>query len=79
MNLPARPRSSTTSFAAARKSPGSGWSRASERKMNFAIAMSAAASIPWPDDVSEHDRQPPVGQLEEVVDVAADLDARRGS
>jgi hypothetical protein len=29
---------------------------------------------PVPGDVAEHDREPSVGELEEVVDVAADLD-----
>ena len=38
----------TTSFAAARNSPGTTCSRASERKTYFAIAMSAVASTPWP-------------------------------
>ena len=48
MNLPSAISSPTTPFAAARKSPGSGCSRASERNTNFAIAMSAAASTPCP-------------------------------
>ena len=48
MNFPSPISSSTISFAAARNSDGSECSRASERKTNFAIAMSAAASIPWP-------------------------------
>ena len=48
MNLPTAISPTTTSFACARKSDGSGCSRASERKTNFAIAMSAVASIPCP-------------------------------
>ena len=48
MNFPAATSLATTSFAAARNSPGLECSRASERKTNFAIAMSAVASIPWP-------------------------------
>ena len=68
----------TTSFAAARNSPGTTCSRASDRKTYFAIAMSAVASTPWPVR-PEHDREPPVAEREVVVDVAADLEARRGS
>ena len=48
MNFPAPISPATTSFAEARNSPGCGCSRVSERKTNFAIAMSAAASIPCP-------------------------------
>ena len=48
MNLPSAISSATTSFACARKSAGSGCSRASERNVNRAIAMSAVASIPCP-------------------------------
>ena len=47
-NFPAATSSTTTSFACARKSPGSGCSRETERKTNFVIAMSAVASTPWP-------------------------------
>src|SRR5919108_114953 len=48
MNFPVSISSTTTSFAFARKSEGSGCFRASARKLNFAIAMSAAAWIPLP-------------------------------
>ena len=48
MNRPGAISEETTSFAAARNSPGSTCSRASERKTYFAIAMSAVASTPWP-------------------------------
>ena len=39
--------------------------------------MSAVASIAVPGDVAEDDGEPAVVELEEVVDVAADVDARR--
>src|SRR5581483_4161640 len=48
MNLPTAISPTTTSFAYARNSDGSGCSRASDRNTNFAIAMSAVASIPCP-------------------------------
>ena len=57
---------------------GSGCSRASERKTNFAIAMSAVASIPCPVTSPSTTASRPSGELEEVEDVAADVDLRRG-
>ena len=77
MNLPGAISPQTTSFAAARKSPGSGCSRASERKTNFAIAMSAAASIPCPVTSPSTTASRPSASVEEVVDVAAHVDAGR--
>ena len=48
MNLPTAISPTTTSFACARNSDGSECSRASDRNTNFAIAMSAVASMPCP-------------------------------
>ena len=77
MNLPSAISPPTTPLAAASRSPGSGCSRTSDRKTYFAIAMSAAASTPWPGDVAEDDGEPPLVEREEVVHVAADLEPGR--
>ena len=50
----------------------------SERKTNFAIAMSAAASIPCPVTSPSATARRPSGEREEVIDVAADVDPRGG-
>ncbi len=78
MNFPVAISPTTTSFAAARKSPGSGCSRASERKTNFAIAMSAAASMPCPVTSPSTTASRPSGERHVVVEVTADIDACRG-
>ena len=75
----ARPRSrpTTTSFACARNADGSGvlaCERAEDelRHRHVGRRVDAVAR-----DVAEDDREPAVAELEEVVDVAADVDLRR--
>ena len=78
MNLPIAISPTTTSFAAARNADGSECSRASDRKTNFAIAMSAVASMPCPVTSPSTTASRPSRELEEVEDVAADVDLRGG-
>ena len=77
MNLPTAISPTTTSFACARKSRRLGvlaCERAEHelRHRHVGGRVDAVAG-----DVAEHDRQPAVGELEEVEDVAADVDLRR--
>ena len=77
MNLPGAISPATTSFAAARKSARVrvlARERAEDelRHRHVRRRLDAVAG-----DVAEHDGEPAVGELEEVVDVAADVDARR--
>src|SRR6185436_2734616 len=69
MNLPVSTSSTTTSFTAARKSPGSECMRASARKLNFAIAMSAAAWMPFPVTSPRTTASRPRGRLVDVADL----------
>jgi hypothetical protein len=75
MNFAVAISSTATSFADARVSRPRVF-QASDLKTNF-IAMSAVASF-RAGDVAEHDSEPAVAELEEVVDVAADVDTVDG-
>ena len=77
MNFPSAISSTTTSFARARKSRGLRV-LARERPEDELRHRHVGGRIDAvPGDVPEHDGEPAVGELEEVVDVAADVDPRR--
>ena len=77
MNFPSAISSTTTSFACARNSPGP--MLAGERPEDELRHRHVGGRLdPVPGDVPENDREPAVGELEEVVDVAADVDPSCG-
>ena len=77
MNLPAAISSTTTSFAEARKSAGLGMLARERAEDELRHRHVGRGLDPVTGHVAEHDGEPVVAELEEVVDVAADVDARR--
>ena len=77
MNLPAAISPTTTSFADARKSPGAGVLARERAKDELRHRHVGGRLDPVARDVAEDDGEPAVAELDEVVDVASDVDARR--
>ena len=77
MNLPAAISPTTTSFAEARKSRGLRMLARERAEDELRHRHVGRRLDPVTGHVAEHDGEPAVAELEEVVDVAADVDARR--
>ena len=78
MNFPSAISSTTTSFARARNSRGIRVLARERPEDELRHRHVGGRLDPVPGDVAEHDRQTAVRELEEVVDVAADVDPSRG-
>ena len=65
--------STSRSLALVRTSLGAMRQGASARRIEWVVAMTSAARDALVGDVADHDADLVVGQLDEVVEVAADL------